>query len=77
MVTGTLDSLTRAEAEELVKRHSGRITKAVSGKTTFLVCGSNAGKTKYRLVSQGNLLHHDYVEFSNMDTILTQCKLII
>ncbi|GMH33613.1 hypothetical protein BSKO_01447 [Bryopsis sp. KO-2023] len=47
VISGVLDSLMRSEAEELIKRHSGRTTVAVSGKTSFLVCGENCGKSKY------------------------------
>ena len=46
VITGTLDSLYRHECEDLVKRHSGRVTGNVSSKTTFLVCGANAGNSK-------------------------------
>jgi replication factor C subunit 1 len=51
VITGVLDSLWRNEAEDLVKRHSGRVTSAVSGKTTFLVAGTQAGKSKMKAVS--------------------------
>lgn len=46
VVSGVLDSLTREDAEDLIKRHGGRITSAVSGKTTFLLVGNNAGNSK-------------------------------
>ncbi|CAL1403745.1 unnamed protein product [Linum trigynum] len=38
VISGTLDSLEREEAEDLIKRHGGRITGSVSKKTSFLLC---------------------------------------
>ncbi|KAK9807239.1 hypothetical protein WJX73_001054 [Symbiochloris irregularis] len=48
VVTGVLDSLYRSEAEDLIKRHSGRVTGSVSGRTTFLLVGQNCGNSKTR-----------------------------
>eukprot|EP00962_Isochrysis_galbana_P045486 scaffold17903_cov86-Isochrysis_galbana.AAC.4 len=39
VLTGTQDSLEREEMEALIKRYSGRVTTAVSGKTNYLVRG--------------------------------------
>lgn len=52
VITGVLDSLWRNEAEDLIKRHSGRVTGSVSGKTTFLLAGTQAGKSKMKTVSR-------------------------
>lgn len=52
VVSGVLDSLKRGEAEDLVKRHGGKVTGAVSGKTSFLVAGENCGRSKTRTVSE-------------------------
>lgn len=38
VISGTLDSLEREEAEDLIKRHGGRITGSVSKKTNYLLC---------------------------------------
>ncbi|CAN0923373.1 Replication factor C subunit 1 [Linum grandiflorum] len=38
VISGTLDSLEREEAEDLIKRHGGRITGSVSRKTSYLLC---------------------------------------
>lgn len=38
VISGTLDSLEREEAEDLIKRHGGRVTGSVSKKTSFLLC---------------------------------------
>lgn len=46
VISGVLDSLTRESAEDLIKRHGGRVTSAVSGKTTFLLVGENTGNSK-------------------------------
>ena len=51
VITGVLDSLWRNEAEDLIKKHSGRVTGSISGKTTFLVTGTQAGRKKTATVS--------------------------
>ncbi|HIT69185.1 MAG TPA: NAD-dependent DNA ligase LigA [Candidatus Aphodomonas merdavium] len=43
VVTGTLSSFTRKEAEEAVERHGGKAASSVSKKTSLLVAGENAG----------------------------------
>lgn len=52
VITGNLESLGRDEAAEVVKRHSGRVTGSVSGKTTFLLVGQDSGKKKIDTVRQ-------------------------
>ncbi|KAG0213881.1 hypothetical protein BGX28_003305 [Mortierella sp. GBA30] len=44
--TGELSSIPREEAQDLVKRYSGRVTGAPSGKTSFVVVGEDAGQSK-------------------------------
>ncbi|KAJ0261308.1 Replication factor C subunit 1 [Hirschfeldia incana] len=46
VISGTLDSLEREEAEDLIKRHGGRVTGAVSKKTTYLLCDEDIGGRK-------------------------------
>ena len=41
VISGTLDSLFRHEATDLIQKHSGRVTGSVSGSTSFLLCGEN------------------------------------
>jgi DNA ligase (NAD+) len=41
--TGTLSTLTRDEAREMVERRGGRVSSAVSGKTSYLVAGDSPG----------------------------------
>ena len=43
VVTGTLYSMGRDEAEETIRRHGGMVSSSVSRKTTYLVCGEKAG----------------------------------
>ena len=43
VLTGTLPSLSRDEAKELIERAGGKVAGSVSKKTTFLVAGSDAG----------------------------------
>lgn len=43
VLTGTLPTLTRAEAEELIKRAGGSTSGSVSSKTDYVVAGENAG----------------------------------
>ncbi len=43
MLTGTLDGITRAEAEALIEARGGKTSSSVSKKTDFVVTGENAG----------------------------------
>jgi len=43
VITGTLPSLSRNEAQALILEHGGRVTGSVSSKTDYLLCGENAG----------------------------------
>ncbi|XP_041994326.1 replication factor C subunit 1-like isoform X1 [Salvia splendens] len=46
VISGTLDSLEREEAEDLIKRHGGRCTGSVSKKTNYLLCDEDIGGRK-------------------------------
>ncbi|XP_030960555.1 replication factor C subunit 1-like isoform X3 [Quercus lobata] len=46
VISGTLDSLEREEAEDLIKRHGGRITGSISKKTNYLLCDEDIGGRK-------------------------------
>ena len=43
VVTGTLATLSRGEAQSLIERHGGRVTGSVSRSTDFVVAGEKAG----------------------------------
>lgn len=43
VLTGTLPSLTREQASELIVAHGGKVTDSVSKKTSYVVAGANAG----------------------------------
>lgn len=43
VVTGTLPTLSRQEAEQLIRDHGGTAVSSVSKKTDYLVCGEKAG----------------------------------
>ena len=43
VLTGTLDSLTRDEAKELIESAGGKVNSSISKKTDFLVSGEKAG----------------------------------
>ena len=43
VVTGTLPSMTRDEAKEMIQAAGGRVTGSVSGKTSYLLAGEKAG----------------------------------
>ena len=43
VLTGTLPTLTRAQAEELIRRNGGKAAGSVSKKTSFVLAGESAG----------------------------------
>ena len=43
VVTGTLPTFSRDQAEDFVKQHGGKVAGSVSSKTSYLVLGENAG----------------------------------
>ena len=43
VVTGTLPTLSRAQAEELITSNGGKVSGSVSKKTRYLLCGEQAG----------------------------------
>ncbi|KAF2792769.1 DNA replication factor C, large subunit [Melanomma pulvis-pyrius CBS 109.77] len=50
--TGVLQQWGRTEAQELVKRHGGKVTGAPSKKTDFVVMGSDAGPSKLEKIRE-------------------------
>jgi len=57
VMTGTLESMTREAATEAVERLGGKVSSAVSKKTTYLVVGADAGTKleKARALGVGEL----------------------
>lgn len=50
--TGVLQKWGRTEAQELVKRHGGKVTGAPSKKTNYVVLGQDAGPSKLRKIQE-------------------------
>ncbi|KAF9974935.1 hypothetical protein BGZ73_001558 [Actinomortierella ambigua] len=53
--TGELSSIARNDAQDLVKRYSGRVTGAPSSKTSYVVIGDEAGESKLQKVRKLNI----------------------
>lgn len=53
VITGTLPTLSRTEATAVVEGAGGRVTSAVSKKTTFVVAGAEAGGKRDKAVELG------------------------
>ncbi len=43
VLTGELDSFTRDEAKDMIKKQGGKVASSVSRKTDFVIVGSNPG----------------------------------
>ncbi len=63
--TGSLDDFTRSEAKEAVASLGGRATSSVSGKTDYLVAGSNPG-SKYDQAQELGVTILDEAEFKQL-----------
>ncbi|HET6762583.1 MAG TPA: NAD-dependent DNA ligase LigA [Longimicrobiaceae bacterium] len=55
VITGTLPSLSRTQATEVIERAGGRVAGSVTGKTDFLVAGADAGSKQARARELGVL----------------------
>jgi len=53
VLTGTLPTLKRAEAKDLIQAAGGRVSSAISAKTTYVVVGENAGSKQAKAESLG------------------------
>jgi len=46
VLTGSLESMSREEAKELIKKYAGKVAESVGPKTDFVVLGANPGSKK-------------------------------
>lgn len=67
VVTGTLPTLSRKEAGELIEKHGGKVSNSVSKKTNYLVAGENAGSKLTKAQSLG-------LNVINEETLLEMVK---
>ena len=70
--TGVLQKGGRTEAQELVKRHGGKVTGAPSKKTSYVVLGSDAGPSKLRKIQEMDIKTIDEDGLSLLIEKLTQ-----
>ena len=54
VITGVLESLERDEATDIIKKYGGKVTTNVSGKTSYIVIGEEAGESKLAKVHSYN-----------------------
>ncbi|EPY53633.1 DNA replication factor C complex subunit Rfc1 [Schizosaccharomyces cryophilus OY26] len=52
VITGILETLTRQEATDIVKKYGGKVTGSPSNKTDFILLGENAGPRKVETIKQ-------------------------
>lgn len=67
VVTGTLPTLSRKQAGELIEKHGGKVSGSVSKKTDYLVAGENAGSKLTKAQSLG-------INVINEETLLEMVK---
>lgn len=67
VVTGTLPTLSRKQASELIEKHGGKVSGSVSKKTDYLVAGENAGSKLAKAQSLG-------INVINEETLLEMVK---
>lgn len=61
VITGTLPSLSREQAADLIVAHGGKVTGSVTKKTSYLLVGSDPGGTKYTKALELNIPQLDEV----------------
>ncbi|MCJ7620134.1 MAG: NAD-dependent DNA ligase LigA, partial [Anaerolineae bacterium] len=52
VITGTLPSMSREAAAELIESHGGRVTSSVSRNTSYLLVGQQPGETKVKRATE-------------------------
>jgi DNA ligase (NAD+) len=63
VVTGTLDTLSRDEAEAAIRKAGGKATSSISGKTDWLVAGASPGSSKLSGAEKNDVPIIDEAEF--------------
>jgi DNA ligase (NAD+) len=63
VLTGSLASMTRDQAQEAIRRQGGRATSSVSGNTDYLVAGSDPGQTKMQAAREHGIEVIDEAQF--------------
>ncbi len=63
VITGTLPTMKRDEAKDLIQQHGGKVSDSISAKTDYLVAGEKAGsklakaeKLKVKVISEAELI---------------------
>ncbi len=59
VVTGVLESLEREQAADLIKKYGGKVTVSISGRTSYIVVGEDAGVSKLAKVSRIIMFYHN------------------
>ncbi|MFH0857728.1 MAG: NAD-dependent DNA ligase LigA [Candidatus Magasanikbacteria bacterium] len=65
VITGTLSTMTRDEAKDLIRKHGGEVSSSVSKNTTYLLAGENPG-SKYDNAKKLNIPILTEEEFGGM-----------
>jgi DNA ligase (NAD+) len=65
VLTGTLQSMTRDEAGDIIKSKGGKTSSSVSKKTSFVIAGENAGSKLDKALSLGVIILNED-EFKKM-----------
>ncbi len=64
--TGSLEGMTRGDAQEVVERHGGSATSSVSSNTDYLVVGENPGQSKRDDADENDVPTVDQAEFEEI-----------
>ena len=67
VLTGTLESMTREEASEMIKARGGKVSSSVSSKTDYVLAGESAGSKLTKAQSLG-------VKIIGKEEFLEMCK---
>jgi len=66
VVTGTLESMSREEAADLIRNQGGTFQSAIARDTTYLVAGNNVGASKLKKAQQYNVKVINEREFKDI-----------